>query len=157
MEHWMNWQRNGFVISDDAGRLDLDAVHGFLKGSYWARAIPRDLVERSLRHSLCFGVYEEPGGRQAGFGRVITDYATYGYVSDMFIDPSCRGRGLSKWLVEVMLGHPKLTELRRWMLVTQDAQGLYRQLGFREIEHPNWVMEIVRPGLYERWEREGRP
>jgi GNAT superfamily N-acetyltransferase len=153
----MRWQNEGFEISDEAGRLDLEAVHRFLKGSYWAREIPRDLVERFVRHSLCFGIYEPAGGRQVGFGRVITDRATYGYLSDVFVDPAYRGRGLSKWLLEVMLGHPELKDLRRWMLVTQDAQGLYRQFGFRETEHPEWVMEIVRPGLYEQWAREGRP
>jgi GNAT superfamily N-acetyltransferase len=152
----MTWQKDGFEISDEAGRLDLDAVFEFLQGSYWARAIPRDMVERSVRHSLCFGIYETATGRQVGFGRVITDYATYGYLSDVYVDPAYRGRGLSKWLVETMLAHPRLRELRRWMLVTRDAQDLYRQFGFREIEHPEWVMEIVRPGLYEHWARDGR-
>jgi GNAT superfamily N-acetyltransferase len=114
-------------------------------------------VDRSVRHSLCFGLYETDGGRQVGFGRVITDYATFGYLSDIYVEESHRGHGLSKWLVEVMLGHPELGDIRRWMLVTKTAQGLYRQFGFREIEHPDWVMEIVRPGLYERWAREGRP
>jgi ribosomal protein S18 acetylase RimI-like enzyme len=152
----MEWTRPGFRISDEPDDLDIGAVHEFLRGSYWAREIPRDVVERSIQNSLCLGVYEEEGGRMVGFGRAITDYATYAYLSDIYVDPAWRGRGLSKWLVEILLGHPELKHLRRWMLVTQDAQDLYRRFGFRETDHPDWVMEIVRPGLYERWAREGR-
>lgn len=138
---------DGYSISADPNRLEIDVIHQFIAGSYWARAIPRDLIERMIRHSLCFGVYHPDG--QVGFARVISDYTTFAYLADVFILPPHRGRGLSKILVESILAHPDLQGLRRWMLITADAQGLYAPFGFQPIAHPERHMEIHRPGMYE--------
>jgi len=123
--------RDGFTVSTDPVRLDLDVIHRYLTTSYWAAGIPRDLVERSMENSLCFGVYD-PEGHQAGFARVVTDLATFGYVADVFVLDAYRGRGLSKWLMECILDHPDLRDMRRWHLVTRDAHGLYARFGFAE-------------------------
>jgi GNAT superfamily N-acetyltransferase len=144
----MDWHRDRFLISDDPAKLDLEVIHEFLRGSYWARGIPRELVARSIEHSLCFGIYDGP--RQIGFARVITDHATFAYIGDVFVLPAHRGKGLAGWLMDVILAHPRLQGLRRWMLVTHDAHGLYRKFGFTELAHPERVMEISKPGLYER-------
>jgi GNAT superfamily N-acetyltransferase len=142
----MNVQRGEFLISTDPARLDLDAIHGFLAGSYWAKAIPRQVVARSIQHSLCFGLYE--GERQVGFARVITDRATYAYLADVFVLESHRGRGLARWLMETVLAHPELQGLRRFNLVTRDAHDLYRKVGFSGLAHPERHMEMSRPGIY---------
>lgn len=144
----MEWQRGDFTISDDPGLLDREAVHRFLSSSYWAKGIPRSAVDRSIENSLVFGLYERK--RQVGFARVITDRATFGYLSDVYIEEPYRGRGLSKWLMEVILAHPELAGLRRWVLVTRDAQELYRRFGFRELEKPGNYMEIVDREVYAR-------
>ncbi len=137
--------RDGFTVSTDPARLDLDLIHGYLTRSYWAGGIPRDVVERSLRNSLCFGVYK--GGAQVGFARAVTDLATFAYLADVFVLEAYRGRGLSKWLLETMLAHPDLQDVRRWHLVTRDAQGLYAQFAF--VEPPaGRHMERVRPNPY---------
>ena len=117
-------------MSTDPARLDIGAIHGYLKDSYWARGIPREIVERSLRNSLGFGVYR--GDELVGFARVVTDLATFAYIGDVFVLEAYRGRGLSKWLMECMVEHPDLKDLRRWHLVTRDAQGLYAKFGFAE-------------------------
>lgn len=137
-------------ISTDPTRLDLDVIHGFLARAYWSRGIPRAVVERSLRHSLCFGAYDgaAPGGAQVGFARVVTDYATFALISDVFVLESHRGRGIAKLLMRAILAHPGLQGLRRWMLATHDAHGLYRQFGFTPVARPEIHMEIHRPGLY---------
>jgi len=142
----VDWQRDGLTISTDPARIDRALVHAFLSGSYWASGIPREIVDRSIENALCFGVYEE--NRQVGFARVISDLATFAYLADVFVLPSHRGRGLAKWLMEAILAHPKLQGLRRWMLVTRDAHGLYRQVGFTELAHPERLMEIVRSEIY---------
>ena len=129
------------TVSTDPSRLDLDVIHGFLARSYWAAGIPRKVVERALRHSLCFGAYE--GGRQVGFARVVTDSATYAYVSDVFVLPSHQGRGVGKQLMAAIMGHPDLQGLRRWNLFTRDAHRLYRQYGFGDARHPERLMEIL--------------
>ncbi len=129
------------TITTDPSRLDLDVVHGFLTRSYWAAGIPREVVERAIRHSLCFGAFD--GDRQVGFARVISDYATYAYVSDVFVLPSHRGRGAGKRLMAAIIEHPDLQGLRRWTLFTRDAHGLYRQYGFGEACHPERLMEIL--------------
>ena len=128
-------------ISTDTERLDIDLIHRFLsEESYWASGIPQDLVERSIENSLCFGAYD--GRRQVGFARVVTDYATFGYVADVFVVPSHRGRGIGKELMEAIKSHPDLQRLRRWLLRTRDAHGLYAAFGFRELETPERYMEI---------------
>ena len=137
----------GYTVSCDPARLDINVIHGFLSQSYWAKSIPRVLVEKSIRHSLCWGVYHHAA--QIGFARVITDKATFAYLCDVFILPEHRGKGLSKALVATILAHPDLQGLRRWMLVTADAQSLYEPFGFRAAAHPERHMEIHRPGMYE--------
>src|SRR6476646_6843423 len=108
----MEWHRESFTISTDRARLDREAIHAFLQTSYWALEISREIVDRSIENSLCFGVYET--GRQVGFARVVSDFATFAYLADVFVIPSHRGRGLSTWLVEVIRAHPNLQNLRRW-------------------------------------------
>ena len=137
----------GYEVSCDPARLDLAVVHGFLVQSYWAKAIPRELVERSVRNSLCFGVYQEE--KQVGFARIVTDKATFAYLCDVFVLPEHRGHGLSKALVAAVVAHPDLQGLRRWNLVTIDAHGLYEQFGFQTPARPERYMEILRHGLYE--------
>jgi GNAT superfamily N-acetyltransferase len=126
------WRQGEYTISDERSRLDFDVIHGFLGGeSYWARGRSRERVERSVKNSLPFGLYRGDG-RQVGFARVVTDRATFAWLADVFVLPEERGRGLSKWLVECVLAHPELQGLRRWLLATRDAQGLYRRYGFTE-------------------------
>ncbi len=145
----MEWNRGQFTISTDRARLDREAIHAFLQTSYWAPEISRGIVDRSIENSLCFGVYE--AGRQVGFARVVSDFATFAYLADVFVIPSHRGRGLSKWLVEIIRAHPDLQNLRRWNLATRDAHSLYERFGFRRPEHPERLMEIVEgPDLYRR-------
>lgn len=129
-----------YEISSDANRLDLGVIHDFLRSSYWARNIPRSVVERSLKHSLCFGAF--CGERQVGFGRVISDFATFAYIADIFVLPEYRGRGISKLLVRAMLDHPELQGLRRILLATRDAHGLYAKFGFQSLENPEHFMSI---------------
>ena len=142
------WRRGDFTISTDRSKLDHEAVHEFLARSYWAKGIPRSIVDRSIEGSLCFGLYED--GRQVGFARVITDFATFAYLADVYVLESHRRRGLAAWLMESILAHPDLAGLRRWMLVTRDAHGLYRKVGFQDLAHPERVMEMTFPGIYER-------
>lgn len=142
-------KRESFTISSDPKLLNVDFVHKFLREeSYWAKNIPREVVQKSIDHALCYGVYEE--GRQVGFARVITDYSTVAYLSDIFIIESYRGKGLSKWLVEVIMSHPELQHLRRWMLLTLDAHDLYRKFGFEHPKNPEWYMEKVTPNVYQK-------
>lgn len=142
----MRWQRDEFVISDNRDELDIDSIHHFLRESYWARGIPRTIVERAIVNSLCFGLYRD--GKQAGFARAITDYATFAYLADVFILPEFRGRGLGKWLVSCILAHPQLQGLRRLLLATSDAHGLYRQYGFLPPQFPENFLEISSLNVY---------
>jgi GNAT superfamily N-acetyltransferase len=137
------WQRDGYLISTDASMLDLEVVHGYLSRSYWAAGVPEDVVRRSIENSLCFGVYR--GEEQAGFARVVTDRATFAYLADVFVLEEHRGRGIGKWLVEVILSHPELQGLRRWMLATRDAHDLYRRYAFTELARPGIFMERKDP------------
>jgi len=147
----MDLRRDGFRVSDDLALLDVELIHSFLSGSYWAAGIPREVVEKSLRGSLCFGLYEADA--QIGFARCVTDRATYAYLADVFVLPSHRGRGLSKWLMECVLAHPDLQGLRRWSLVTRDAHGLYAQYGFVRPQRPERYMEKVDPEVYANRKR----
>ena len=143
------WIRGHYRVSTDPRRLDLDVIHGFLsQQSYWAEGIPRDVVERSIRNSLGFGVYDDD--RQVGFARVVTDRATFAYLADVFVLEAQRGRGLSKWLLECVLAHPDLQGLRRWHLTTRDAHGLYAQYGFQPLADPGTLMEIRRTDAYRQ-------
>lgn len=137
-----------YSISTDSSRFDLDLIHDFLTKCYWAEGIPRDVVQRSIENALCFGVFEDD--RQVGFARVISDYATYAYVGDVFILESHRRRGLGKQLMRAIMSHPRLQNLRRWSLVTQDAHGLYQQFGFTQLAKPESYMEIRNAGVYSR-------
>lgn len=134
-------------MSTDPAKLDLALVHSFLRDSYWARSIPREVVERALAGSIGFGLYET--NRQVGFARVITDRATFAYLADVFVVESHRGRGLARVLLASILAHPDLQGLRRFLLATKDAHGLYEKFGFRPVERPERYMEIYRPGVYE--------
>jgi GNAT superfamily N-acetyltransferase len=141
-------QRGEFTISTDAARLDLKLIHEFLTTSYWAAGVPADVVKRAIEHSLAFGVYHQ--NRQVGFARVITDYATFAYLADVFVIEEHRGRGLAKWLVEVIVAHPDLRGLRRWMLATRDAHALYGKVGFTAMKAPERWMERHDPDVYTR-------
>jgi len=142
----MEWTQGDFTITDRRDDLDVDVIHNFLRESYWAEGIPRALVEKSIRHSLCFGLYH--AANQVGFGRVVSDRATFAYVADVFVVPAFRGRGLGKWLVSCVLAHPELQRLRRWLLATRDAHGLYQQQGFTALRRPDVFMEISDPDVY---------
>ena len=130
-----------YTISTDKSRIDVDMVYEFLRSSYWATSIPRDLVERSIENSICFGAYD--GERQIGFARVVTDCATFAYIGDVFVLPSHRGRGVSKQLMQAIRTHSDLQRLRRWHLLTRDAHALYGQFGFRKLSKPERHMEIA--------------
>ncbi len=150
-------RREGEVlVSTDLARLDLDVIHDFLSGvSYWAAGIPRELVVRSIRHSLCFGAHV--GDRQVGFARVMSDYTTFAYVADVFVLPSHRGQGIGKQLMAAITEHPALQGLRTWTLYTRDAHELYRQFGFAESRYPERLMERrLTPG-YAAGGRDRRP
>ena len=137
-----------YTISDDSTRLDLDAVHRYLSAeSYWAKGLPRATLERSVAGSLCFGIYDKRE-EQIGFARVVTDRATFAWLADVFVLPAHRGRGLSKRLMEAILAPPDLQGLRRFMLATWDAHGLYRQFGFEAPARPDRLMERYRPDVY---------
>jgi GNAT superfamily N-acetyltransferase len=139
---------DGISISADPALLDLDVIHGFLKLAYWCEGLPREVIERAIRNSRCFGVYDH--GRQIGFARMITDRATYGYLADVFVLEPHRGRGLSKRLMQAIVAHPDLQGLRRWSLITRDAHGLYAQFGFQPLSQPERHMEILNPDVYKR-------
>lgn len=131
-------------VTSDRARMDLAVIHAFLsQESYWAKNISREIVERAVEHSLCFGAFE--GDDQVGFARVITDYATFAYLADVFVLPSHRGRGIGKQIMEAIAQHPELHGLRRWHLVTRDAHALYAQFGFEPIDAPErHMIKVVR-------------
>ena len=138
-----------YLISTDPAKLDLDAIHAYLsRKSYWAEGISRRRLHTALEHSLPFGMYHN--GHQVGFARAISDFSTFAYLADVYIDDDYRGRGLSKLLLEAVLAHPRLKRLRRWMLGTRDAHGLYAQLGFIPLEEPVRWMELADSETYTR-------
>ncbi len=130
-----------FTIRTDLARLDVDAIADLLSRAYWARGRTREMIARYLQHSLVFGLYD--GSRQIGLARVISDYTTFAYLCDVIIHEAYRGRGLGKWLMATVHSHPDLREVRRWMLATDDAHGLYRQFGWAPLEYPErWMMRF---------------
>ena len=133
-------RHNDYLISDDPSRIDVDAVHAFLARSYWAEGIPRDIVADAIANSLNVGIYA-PTNEQVGLLRIITDYATFAYVCDVYVLEAHRGRGLSKAAMQLLCTHPRLQRIRRIELVTQDAHGLYAQFGFSVIKDPDRYME----------------
>ncbi|ASZ11794.1 GNAT family N-acetyltransferase [Chitinophaga pendula] len=140
--------QNTFTINTDPQKLDIPLIHKFLsEESYWAKNVPYEIVARAINNSLCFGLYQQD--TQIGFARVITDRASFAYLADVFIIPRFRGQGLSKWLVQNILAHPELQGLRRWMLATSDAHGLYSQFGFSAIQNPEPFMHIHNPDIYQ--------
>ena len=143
-----------FTVSTDASKLDLATIHSFLTDCYWAKGIPLDVVRRSVENSLCFGVYHRK--QQVGFARVISDYATFAYLADVFILESHRSRGLSKLLIKSIMEHPQLQGLRRWSLATSDAHGLYEQFGFKPLRNLAMWMEIHNPDVYHAQSKAGR-
>ena len=132
-------KKNDFIISTDKTKLDIVLIHTYLsKESYWAKNIPLNVVKKSIKGSCCFGLYKNK--EQIGFARVVTDHATFGYIADVFILDEYRGKGLSKWLMTAIMKHPDLQGLRRWMLATRDAHGLYTQFGFLPLDKPERIM-----------------
>lgn len=134
-------------ISTDPNRFDLDVIHQFLsESSYWASGIPRDLLERAIDNSLCFGAYD--GEALVGFARVITDYATFAYICDVFTLPTHRSHGIAKQMMTAIKAHPDLQRLRRWHLLTRDAHSLYAMFGFKPLEACDRHMEIAVKNAY---------
>jgi GNAT superfamily N-acetyltransferase len=134
------WTRGAYAISTDPTRLNIALIHEYLSTtSYWAVGRPLEVVRRGIENSLPFGVFK--GTEQAGFARVVTDYATFAWVADVFVLPAFQGQGLGKWLIGVIVAHPRLQGLRRWVLATKDAHGLYAQFGFTELHAPERFME----------------
>ena len=135
-------------ISTDDSRLDFDLIHRYLsEDSYWAAGIPRETLARALANSLNFGAYLD--GRQIGFGRMITDRATFAYLADVFVVAEHRSEGVAKMLMESVMAHPDLQGLRRMLLATRDAQTLYARFGFTELGAPSRMMELHRPDVYQ--------
>ena len=143
-----------YLISTDPARLDIGVIHGFLRESYWAEAIPREVVGRAVENSLCFGAYYR--NEQIGFARVVSDYSTFAYIADVFVLAPWRGRGISKALMAEVIHHPHLQGLRRWLLGTKDAHGLYQRFGFAAPQFPDRQMERADPGIYLRMAQSGK-
>ena len=144
-----SWSRDGFQVSTDPARLDLDVMHGFLRGAYWSVGIERSVIERAVAGSMNFGLYDGEG--QIGYARVVSDRATFAWMCDVFVLEPYRGRGLGRWLVSCVLGHPDLQGLRRWMLATADAHGLYRPFGFEIPAEPERLMARRKVAAAKAW------
>ena len=145
----MNWQKESFQITTDKTRLDIGYIHHYLSNeSYWSPGIPREIVQKAIEGSLCFGLFD--GTEPIGFGRVITDSATFAYLADVFVAENYRGRGLGKWLISVILNHPDLQSIRSWMLMTRDAHSLYSGYGFKPLEDPSKLMRRHHPDAYKK-------
>ncbi len=144
----MDYTRDNFTISTDPDRLDFDVIHHFLTNSYWSPGISYETVKKAAQNALCFGVYE--GENQVGYARVITDYTTYAYIADVFILDSHQGKGLGKWMMQCVVDYPELQGLRRWMLATRDAHGLYEKVGFVVVPGPERFMERYDPNAYQQ-------
>ena len=140
---------SGFRISSDSALLDLDLIHGFLTESYWSPGIPKEVVNRAIENSICFGAYDEEG-KQVGFARAVTDKATFSYLADVFVLETHRGQGISRMLMDAYEVHPDLQGLRRQMLATSDAHGLYKKYGFGPITDPEILMQKHDPDVYKK-------
>ena len=151
MQTELNIQDNAFLLSDDKRILQLNVIHNYLTDSYWSKSISKTLVEKAISNSLCFGVYicqQENGIQQIGFARVTTDKSSFAYLADVFILPAYEKLGLGSALISFVMDHGDLQGLRRFMLCTRDAHGLYKKFGFTEVENPQVMMQITKPGLY---------
>jgi N-acetylglutamate synthase-like GNAT family acetyltransferase len=142
MPQMIETHRDQFTISTDPARLDVDAIVDMLARAYWAIGRPRERTERGIKNSLVFGIYD--GNKQIGVARVISDYSIFAYLCDVFIHEDYRTHGLGKWLIQTILEHPDLREMRRWVLVTNDAHGLYKQFGFTSLEDPERWMQMFK-------------
>lgn len=141
--------KDDYCISTDRSKLDVDAIHNFLSTqSYWCQNIPFEKVKKSVDNSLNFGLYYKD--QQIGFARIISDFSTMAYLGDVYVIPEHRGKGLSKWMMQVIMSHPELQGLRRWMLLTADAHGLYKQFGWKEIANPDRYMEVHNKNVYQK-------
>lgn len=140
-----NFRKGQYLISTDKSKLDIKVIHGYLSNSYWAKNRSLKTSKLTLKNSLCFGLYFK--NKQIGFARVITDYATFAYLADVFILEEHRGKGLSKWLMKEILEYGELQNLRRWFLATKDAHGLYEKFGFTSLKEPEKLMEMFRKDL----------
>jgi GNAT superfamily N-acetyltransferase len=136
----------GFLISTDKTKLDNEVIWQYLTRSYWFKGVKKPLIEKLIKNSLCFGVYHQ--NKQIGFARIVSDFGTFAYLADVFILEEYRGRGLSKWLMIEIMNHPDLKGLRRIMLATRDAHGLYAQFGFNKLEYPDRYMEVYYPDAH---------
>ena len=141
------WKQNNLIVTTNPARQDVDAIHAFLTRAYWCENIPREIVERAVRNSLCFGLFD--GAAQVGLARVVTDYATYAYLCDVYVLESHRGHGLGKWLIECVMAHSQLQGLRRFNLATRDAHELYKPFGFQPLAKPESHMEKHKPDIYK--------
>jgi GNAT superfamily N-acetyltransferase len=138
MTHIIENHKEDYIISTDPAKLDIDAIADMLRRAYWAQGRTREMIARYVQHSLVFGMYHK--GRQVGLARVVSDYTTFAWLCDVFIHEEHRGHGLGKWLMETVHAHPDLQGLRRWMLATRDAHGLYEQFGWTPLDHPErWM------------------
>jgi GNAT superfamily N-acetyltransferase len=140
--------RGEYTVSTDPGRLDFSVIHGYLTTSYWSPGVQMEVVRKAAAHSLAFGLYR--GDAQIGYARVVTDLATFAYLADVFVLEAHRGAGLGTWLIEIILAHPDLQGLRRFMLATRDAHALYRKFGFTELSNPARFMERWNPNVYRQ-------
>lgn len=138
---------DGYRFSCVLEEMDVDVIHGFVSDSYWAKGIPKELLKRAIENSLCFGIFTN-AGEQVAFARMITDSATFAYLADVFVLEAHRGKNLSKWLMQSVLEHPGLQNLRRMVLATRDTHGLYQQFGFTELSNPSTFMELWQPNVY---------
>ncbi len=145
MQH-INTTKEDYVISTDQSLLDIDVIHNYLQTSYWAANRSKEKTITAIEHSICFGLYQNK--KQIGFARVLTDFSVTSYICDVFILEEHRGKGLSKWLMQTMLSHPELQGLRRWILATKDAHGLYEQFGFHSLKYPERWMELPATNAY---------
>jgi len=146
MENPTVHSRGNFCISTDRNRLDIQAIHAYLSNSYWSPGIPIHVTQRAIAGSLCFGLFQD--AKQIGFARVISDCATFAYLCDVYVLDDYQKQGLGQWLMEVIVAHPDLQGLRRFVLVTRDAHGLYQRFGFCPLARPDGYMEIHRANAY---------
>jgi len=144
----VEWRRDGLVATNETARLDIARIHYWLaEESYWARGLPRDVLEKAISHSFCLGIFDEANGGQVAFARVVTDYATFSWLCDVYVDKNYRARGLGKWMIEYLHAHPDLQNFRRYLLATRDAQELYRKYGYEDVPVGRFL-QISRVNFY---------
>ena len=139
---------SGYKISSEINDMDISVIHGYISRSYWAKNIPLNVMETAINNSLCFGVFTD-SGKQVAFARMVTDSATFAYLADVFVLEEHRGKGISKWIMKNIIEHPKLQGIRRMVLATSDAHGLYEQFGFKALNSPELFMELHQPDVYK--------